>query len=224
MYNKRNGTIYIFTTNAIGDLSAKEMLLGFFNKKKWKTWLAKPTLSIVEYKWSEVIAEEYLCTTYIGNNQKITQTNLALSVVKQGEETEASQESSPIDRFNIGTAGPYYDPVTSQSDWEFIRRYMQKMIVTNFMEKPTGAKTVYLSWWENLGKTSAFGPNYLKFWQENTFLSVVVHLIFPITIPFALITATFGWLSDATAYVVDWPPHVLKEAGLQLDPNPKASN
>lgn len=213
IYNRRNGTVYLFEEAPSRTLSVRRMF-DLLNAEKRKHWFGPRALTVRVLPWSGLMVEDYEVTERLPKGGTITRRQLALTfeVDAQGD-ASMRKPGFELRRFNVGEAGDYTGPLTRAEEWEHVRRYMRlegsALAVGHALAEPRRA----LNWWGHLGVSSAFGPGYLGFWREHPVLSGFIHLLLPLTLPLALLTTTLGWLSDLAAHEVAWPDWVLQEAG-----------
>lgn len=118
-----------------------------------------------------------------------------------------------IDSFQIANPMSLSDGLVDAM-WEHIRRFMEEdgphLPTPN---EPLADQERPPNWWQSLGATGVFGPGYVERWRHSTGFMLLMHAIFPLTVPVYLLWGTGNWLSFKTEIPVDWPDEVKAAVG-----------
>lgn len=221
LYNRRTGTVYLLEESPSRELTWQRVADLLTRERRQRSW-GVPTVRLVTVPWSALVVEDYRVTIYRGDGGRSVNRWLALAwwAEPAAAVTQATPDAATL-RFNLGRAGAYLGPSTWPQEWEHVRRYMQHdglaLEAQHALAEPRGR----LSWWGHLGASSAFGPGYRRFCREQPGLAAVIHLLAPVTLPLALLTATLGWLADRSGHELRWPEAVLQEAGALVTGSPQ---
>lgn len=131
---------------------------------------------------------------------------------------KSQTDSSVVDAFSVGNS-LVLGEVTVAPVWEHIRSFMEE----NGPQLPLGETLRQHHKPKNYVESVARAVNlYIGFWREYRFLAITLTLLFPITLPGAVLITIFSWLSYKTAIPVQWPQHVLDAIGLPMDDQSEA--
>jgi hypothetical protein len=211
LYNRRSGVVYLMEETPPRELTW-QLVCDLLNPVERRRWFGARSVRVIAVPWASLVVEDYEVTTPMSHGPAIKRRWLSL-VVAEALGGMPMVYGKVLLRFDVGRAGADIGPSTRAEEWEHVRRYMRHegpaLVAGHALVESRGAQ----SWWVHLGVSSAFGPGYLGFWREHPVLSGFIHLLLPLTLPLALLTATLGWLSDLAAHEVAWPDWVLQEAG-----------
>ena len=171
-------------------------------KGAFKNW----PLVVCEYDWDLVDAEHEAEIFTTGGG--ITHNHFLMFLVRKSKD-----DPSIIDSFQIANASSLSNELTD-SMWEHIRRFMEE----NGPHLPTPDEPLASmeppgSWWQSMGAVGPYGPNYFQHWRDAPGMTLVLHLLFPVTLPMLFLWGTGNWLSYKTAIPVEWPEEVLAAIG-----------
>ena len=99
--------------------------------------------------------------------------------------------------------------------YEHIRRYMEE----GGPPLPPGSTEAGPSepkpknWWQSMGLVGPFGPKYFQWWRRFPWVTLIAHVLLPISVPTYLLWSLLNWLSYATEQKVIWPQKVLDTLG-----------
>jgi len=177
----------------------------------WMGLLKRWPMKFAEYSWDLVDAEHHAQLNV--NTASASRIHELLFLVRKSH-----MDPSVVDAFSVGN-GLVLGEVTVAPVWEHIRRFMEE----NGPQLPLGETLRAYHKPKNFKESVAGAVNlYFGFWKEYRFLAIILTLLFPITLPGAVLITIFSWLSYKTAIPVQWPQHVLDTIGLPLDDQSKA--
>ncbi|MCW7537005.1 hypothetical protein OOT46_03940 [Aquabacterium sp. A7-Y] len=176
-------------------------------KSGFKGLLQRWPLQVLEYDW-DLVEAEHRATLVTTGSTAYRQHELWF-LVKQ-----SATDSTVIDTFRIGNVMAMSDGITD-GVWEHIRRFMEEGGPhLPGPDEPLADRTVPQSWWESMGAIGLpFGPKYLHWWKTSPMITLMHHLVLPLTLPMSLLWGTGNWLSYKTQVPVTWPDEVLAALG-----------
>jgi len=175
--------------------------LGFF--KPWP-------LMACEYEWDLVDAEHQ--AEIVTSGKLVTRNHFLMFAVRK-----SAEDPTIIDSFQIANANSLGEQLVPAM-WEHIRRFMEERGPhLPSPGEPLAAIAESPSWWQCMGATGPFGPNYFTEWRENTGFQIIMHVGLPFFLPMFLIWGTGNWLGHKTSYRIDWPDEVLAAIGPAQD-------
>lgn len=113
-----------------------------------------------------------------------------------------------VDIFNVGSPAEMTE-LTIAPLWEHIRRYMEE----EGPALPTG-ESLYPneapgSLAQSFAETGPLSSKYGQWWRDHPIIMVAFHVCFPLFVPLFLLLGIFNWLSNKTAFDVEWPKEVV---------------
>lgn len=171
----------------------------------WKGLLKPWPERFVEYSWDLVDAVHHAELNV--NHAGASRVHSLIFLVRKSHE-----DSSIIDGFSIGN-GLVLGEVTVPPVWEHIRRFMEE----KGLQLPAGEKVRVYNAPKRLRESIASSVTlYFAFWKEHQVLAILLTILFPITLPGAVVITLFSWASYRTATSIQWPRHVLDAIGDKL--------
>lgn len=171
----------------------------------WRGLFKPWPLRAAEYDWDLIDAEHQAVLNTTGST--VTRYHNLVFLVKR-----SADDPSIIDSFTIGNPMEYVE-VTVPAVWEHIRRFME----ANGPHLPPGERLVPATppqtLWQSLAAVGPFGPSYLRWWQDYSGFMILIHILFPIFLPFFALWGFFNWLSYLTATRIEWPAEVRAAVG-----------
>jgi hypothetical protein len=99
--------------------------------------------------------------------------------------------------------------------WEHLRRYMEE----DGPPLPPGTTLASSkqpdSYWQVLCSIVPL-KRYGKWWREELPVALLVHALLPLSLPFILVWAFFGWLTVKTAIPTTWPKEIADALGSEV--------
>lgn len=169
----------------------------------FKPWPLRAT----EYDWNLIDVEHQAVLTTTGST--VTRYHALVFLVKK-----SATDQIIIDSFTIGNTMELGE-LTVPAVWEHIRRFMEE----NGPHLPPG-ETLAPSqppqdFALSLAAVGPFGASYRRWWQDNAGFMILIHVLFPIFVPFFLLWGFFNWLSYRTATRIEWPPEIVETVGIR---------
>lgn len=179
----------------------------------WKRLRLQPiALQAIEYDWACIAAEHR--STLASTGQTISRQH-SLTLVVRDYRKPNEKEGRLLDEFDVGNSlgmGENTVPML----WEHIRRFMEDGgpgvphgEQLQIFERPR-------SLWQSMGVVGPFGPKLGWWWKTNRFPTILLLLLFPVTLPFFTVWALCNWISHMTMRKVIWPQEVLERVGRPL--------
>ncbi len=173
---------------------------------KWSQKLKPIHLQTTMHDWDDIRAEYR--TELVTSSKTVSRIHRLVMIVR-GKGKDADKT---VEEFNIGNSmamGPNTVPML----WEHIRRFMEERgpgvpegePLQNF-ERPKNL-------WQSMGVVSPFGPKFGWWWEASPFLTSVVLLAFPLSLPFAMAWSVCNWISHMTMRKTIWPDEVHRRIG-----------
>lgn len=131
---------------------------------------------------------------------------------------KSKDDPTIIDSFQIANAFTLSEELVPAM-WEHIRRFMEEggpHLPTP--DEPLARKEPTPSWWQSVGAVGAFGPRYRQHWKNSPGITLISHLILPLSLPMNWLWGLGHWLSFKTAISVDWPEEVKRAVGRPIRP------
>jgi len=166
-------------------------------------------LQAAEYDW-DCIEGEYRATL-AGTGKTVSRMH-SLTLVVRDYPKEGEKEGRLLDEFDVGNSLSL-GPTTVPMLWEHIRRFMEEKGPAVPKGEPMQVFERPRNLWQSMGVVSPFGPRFLWWWRTNRFITVIILLTFPVTLPFALLWSTCNWISHMTMRETIWPRDVLERVG-----------
>lgn len=180
-------------------------------KGRWWTRAPLP-LQGVEYHWSCITAEHRVQLITRGNS--VTRVH-GLVLVARDHPKKGEPQGRLLDEFPVASS-MVLGETTVPRLWEHLRRYMEdngphlpEGEVLQNDERPT-------TLWQSLGVVSPFGPQFLRWWRDSRFMTVLVFIGLPITLPVFTLWGVGNWLSHKTMRPTVWPQEVHERIGEPL--------
>ena len=171
----------------------------------WRGLFKPWPLRAAEYDWDLIDAEHQAVLTTTGST--VTRYHNLVFLVKR-----SADDPTIIDSFTIGNPMEYVES-TVPAVWEHIRRFME----ANGPHLPPGERlapaTPPQTLWQSLAAVGPFGPSYRRWWQDYSGFMILIHILFPIFLPFFALWGFFNWLSYLTATRIEWPAEVRAAVG-----------
>jgi hypothetical protein len=170
----------------------------------FKLWPLRAT----EYDWDLIDVEHQAVLTTTGST--VTRYHALLFLVKK-----SASDPTIIDSFTIGNTMELGE-LTVPAVWEHIRRFMEE----HGPHLPPGESLAPSQPPKGFGQSlAAVGPfvaSYRRWWQDNAGFMILIHVLFPVFVPFFLLWGFFNWLSYRTATRIEWPAEVRAAVGAKL--------
>lgn len=173
----------------------------------WRGLFKPWPLRATEYDWNLIDVEHQAVLTTTGST--VTRYHALVFLVKK-----SATDQIIIDSFTIGNTMELGE-LTVPAVWEHIRRFMEE----NGPHLPPG-ETLAPSqppqdFALSLAAVGPFGASYRRWWQDNAGFMILIHVLFPIFVPFFLLWGFFNWLSYRTATRIEWPPEIVETVGIR---------
>lgn len=177
-------------------------------KGRWWTRAPLP-LQGVEYHWGCITAEHRVQLITRGNS--VTRVH-GLVLVARDFPKKNEPQGRLLDEFPVASS-MVLGETTVPRLWEHIRRYMED----NGPALPEGEALQIderpITLWQSLGVVSPFGPQFLRWWRDSRFMTILVFIGLPITFPAFTLWGVGNWLSHKTTRPTVWPKEVHKRIG-----------
>jgi hypothetical protein len=172
----------------------------------WRGLFKPWPLRATEYDWDLIDVEHQAVLTTTGST--VTRYHALVFLVKK-----SASDPTIIDSFTIGNAMELGE-LTVPAVWEHIRRFMEE----HGPHLPPG-ETLAPSqppqgFGQSLAAVGPFGSSYRPWWRDNAAFMILIHVLFPVFVPFFLLWGFFNWLSYRTATRIEWPAEVRAAVGL----------
>ncbi len=171
----------------------------------WRGLFKPWPLRAAEYDWDLIDVEHQAVLTTTGST--VTRYHDLVFLVKRSVD-----DPTIIDSFTIGHPMEYVE-ATVPAVWEHIRRFME----ANGPHLPPGERlapaTPPQTLWQSLAAVGPFGASYQRWWQDYMGFMILIHILFPVFIPFFVLWGFFNWLSYLTATRIEWPAAVKEAVG-----------
>lgn len=171
----------------------------------WRGLFKPWPLRATEYDWNLIDVEHQATLTTTGST--VTRYHALVFLVKK-----SAADPTIIDSFTIGNTMELGE-LTVPAVWEHIRRFMEEggpHLPPGETLAPASAPQTL---WESLGAVGPIGPSYGRWWKDNAAFMILIHVLFPLTVPFFLLWGFFNWLSYKTATPIQWPQEVTVAVG-----------
>lgn len=169
--------------------------------------LKRPVIEVRSADWT-LIDAEHRAIVKVNTAGASRSHDLAFVVRKSATDAMA------VDEFGIAPSMMLSES-TVPALWEHIRRYMEE----GGPPLPPGSTEAGPSepkpknWWQSMGLVGPFGPKYFQWWRRFPWVTLIAHVLLPISVPTYLLWSLLNWLSYATEQKVIWPQKVLDTLG-----------
>lgn len=177
-------------------------------KGRWWTRAPMP-LQGVEYHWSCITAEHRVQLITRGNS--VTRVH-GLVLVARDHPKKGEPQGRLLDEFPVASS-MVLGEATVPRLWEHLRRYMEdngpalpEGEVLQIDERPT-------TLWQSIGVVSPFSGQFLRWWRDSRFMTILVFIGLPITLPVFTLCGMGNWLSHKTMRPTVWPQEVHERIG-----------
>ena len=169
--------------------------------------LKRPVIEVRSAHWT-LIDAEHRAIVKVNTAGASRSHDLAFVVRK------SATDATVVDEFGIAPSMMLSES-TVPALWEHIRRYMEE----GGPPLPPGSTEAGPSepkpknWWQSMGLVGPFGPKYFQWWRRFPWVTLIAHVLLPISVPTYLLWSLLNWLSYATEQKVIWPQKVLDTLG-----------
>ena len=131
---------------------------------------------------------------------------------------QSATDPTVVDEFGIAPSMMLAE-TTVPALWEHIRRYMEEggPPLPPGSTEPSPTEPKPKNWWQSMGLVGPFGPKYFQWWQRYPWITLIAHVLLPLSGPIYLAWSLLNWVSYATEQKVVWPQTVLDALGQPLN-------
>ncbi|MFT3721150.1 DUF6708 domain-containing protein [Pseudorhodoferax sp.] len=175
----------------------------------WRGLFKRWPLRAAEYDWNLIDVEHQ--ATLMTTGSTVTRYHALVFIVKK-----SATDPTVVDGFTIGHTLELGEQ-TVPALWEHIRRFMEE----GGPHLPPGETLAPAQppkgLWQSLAAVGPVGSSYKRWWKDNAGFMILIHVLFPVFVPFFLLWGLCNWLSYLTATRIDWSIEVKAAVGPSLD-------
>ncbi|CAN5875822.1 hypothetical protein BH11PSE13_BH11PSE13_13370 [soil metagenome] len=173
--------------------------------------LKRPVIEVRSADWS-LIDGEHRAIVKVNTASASRSHDLAFVVRK------SASDPTVVDEFGIAPSMMLAE-TTTPALWEHIRRYMEEdgPPLPPGSTEPSPTEPKPKNWWQSMGLVGPFGPRYFRWWKHYPWITLIAHVLLPISVPVYLAWSFLNWVSYATEQKVVWPQSVLDSLGRPLN-------
>jgi len=163
----------------------------------------------VEYDWDLIDAEHNAQIVTTGST--VRRNSSLVFIVRR-----SACDPTIIDSFNIGNSMLMGLEETVAATYEHIRRFMEENgpAIPPGEASPESKPT--LGYWARIMSFSPLRRRYWAAWVDEFPMMLLIHVLFPVTVPLGALWLFFNWLSMVTSRPIEWPPEVIAAVGPEI--------